>query len=386
MRAVFSFLFFLATLLSLGQVQDVWLTTQMTGTHDLGNGQTTTIWGYGYDSLGVITLPAPLLEFTQGDSVRIHMINDSPESHTIHLHGLDVDQVNDGVPSTSFYIISNDTGHYSFRADEVGGFLYHCHVTTTLHLTLGMYGMIGVNAPNNQVYAGGPDYDRKYHFLASDLEVATNDAPLLAFPFHEIIPDHFMINGKAGASLAGDTANIIFNNDGEDILLRLGSLAYSKTVFNFPVGTNPLVLMSDGRVLPNSFTTNQLTIYPGERYSVLLSPDSSFVGQLTVDYYSMLNDQLVGTNQIAINRTDLGLKEVTDTSNQLTVYPNPSTGQVTVEISDAEERIDWFSPNGRLIASRICMHGKCTFNTGHLAPRVYFVRSSRGGYQRIVVN
>lgn len=369
-----------------GQVKDVWLTTRMDGIHDLGNGSSTNIWGYGYDSLGVITLPAPLLEFDLGDSVTVHMINNSVESHTIHLHGLDVDQSNDGVPSTSFYIISNDTGHYSFSATEAGAFLYHCHVTTTLHLTMGMYGMIAVNAPNNAIYSGGPTYDKKYHLLASDLEVETNDAPLFAFPFHKIFPDHFMINGKAGSELAGDSANIIFSEDGDDVLLRLGSMAYSKTVFHFPAGSNPVVHMSDGRALPASYTTQELEIYPGERYSVLLSPDSGFVGQIEVDYYSMLSNQLVGTNLIAINRTDLGIDD-TEIKNQsgLHMYPNPTSGVVSITIEDKEELIQWFDPKGKLVAERICRQGVRQFNTSYLDAGVYLVKSSRGAMQRILI-
>lgn len=386
MRNVIIIVSLILSSLAYGQVEHVWLTTQMLGRHSLGGGDSTTIWGYGYDSLGVITLPAPLLEFDEGDSVTIHMINDSPESHTIHLHGLDVDQANDGVPSTSFFVISNDTGHYSFRASEVGGYLYHCHVTTTLHLTMGMYGMIGVNAPGDQVYPGGPIYDKKYHFLASDLEVATNDAPLLAFPFNEIVPDHFMINGKAGFELGGDSTNIVFAEDGEDVLLRLGSMAYSRAVFNFPPETNAVVHMSDGRVLPASFPALDLELYPGERFSVLLSPDSGYVGVIQVDYYSMLNGQLVGTNLIGVNRTDLSIDEETILDNiSLLVYPNPAPSFVDIEISNNQEQITWFSPEGKLIARRNCRKGTCRFHTARLSPGVYLVQSSSGRTARVLV-
>lgn len=123
---------------------DTWLGAQMLGNKLLDNGNIVQIWGYGLYSPGLwgITVPAPVLEYNQGDTVTLHFINDSPEDHTIHLHGLDVPTIYDGVPSTSFEVNPNDTVEYVFIADNEGSFLYHCHVLTTLHLTMGMYGMI----------------------------------------------------------------------------------------------------------------------------------------------------------------------------------------------------------------------------------------------------
>ena len=87
------------------------------------------------------------LTYTEGESVQLNFTNPSPESHH-HLHGLDVDQANDGVPGTSFLVTTGDDATYSFDADYPGTFLYHCHVTTTLHLTMGMYGMVLVTRPD----------------------------------------------------------------------------------------------------------------------------------------------------------------------------------------------------------------------------------------------
>ncbi len=111
------------------------LFSEMDGIHILEDGTALPFWGYGLSSVGEITLPAPVLTYTLDQNVNIVFSNPSPESHTIHLHGLDVDQANDGVPSTSFNIPLNGTGSYQFVADHAGTVLYHCHVTTTLHLS-----------------------------------------------------------------------------------------------------------------------------------------------------------------------------------------------------------------------------------------------------------
>ena len=74
----------------------------------------------------------PLLEFTHGADVVLAFENPSPESHTIHLHGLDVDQANDGVPATSFYVETGGQRRMN-SMPRIRTYLYHCHVTTTLH-------------------------------------------------------------------------------------------------------------------------------------------------------------------------------------------------------------------------------------------------------------
>src|SRR5690554_4840212 len=100
---IFSFIFSLSFLN--GQVKEVSLVSKMNGQKTLIDGQDIVFWGYGIDDPSSqnnkIFLPGPVLRFDVGDTVIIHLRNDSPEDHTIHWHGLDVDQANDGVPHTS---------------------------------------------------------------------------------------------------------------------------------------------------------------------------------------------------------------------------------------------------------------------------------------------
>ena len=157
------------------------LYSAMDGQMELSDGVFTNFWGYGFVG-EEMTMPAPKLMVQTGDTVDVVMFNVSNESHTIHLHGLDVDQVNDGVPQTSFYVITGDSATYSFVAKYPGTYLYHCHVTTTQHLTMGMYGMLVVKEPGGVLYANGPAYQQERDFLFSDLEVRVNDDPMSSFP------------------------------------------------------------------------------------------------------------------------------------------------------------------------------------------------------------
>ena len=297
-----------------------------------------------------------------------------------------MDQVNDGVPSTSFYVVPDETVTYSFNADNPGTFLYHCHVTTTIHLTMGMYGMISVNGPDGHIFEGGPGYTNVYHFLSSDLEVETNDAPTDAFPFHEIYPDYFMINGKSGATLEGSVDETITAYVGDTIALRLGSMAYSKTSFVFPAGSNAKVWMSDGRPVPEPFESDTLEVYPGERYTVFLYPDESLEENIKVLYHSMLSNQQVGVNEISL--FNLGIPDYVSSFNpaprKLKVFPNPTTDILNL-VAEKATTIKVFDMLGNECMFTAITTGNNTLDLSGYAPGIYFIKDSSGGAQRIVI-
>ena len=124
-------------LLGNSQIKQTKLISKMDGTFQREDGTNTPYWGFGEFNPNLanqrITLPSPLLIYDLNDSVYLKLHNLSPETHTIHLHGLDVTQINDGVPSTSYGILSNDSTTYKFKAKHAGTFLYHCHVNTNMH-------------------------------------------------------------------------------------------------------------------------------------------------------------------------------------------------------------------------------------------------------------
>jgi len=96
------------------------LFSEMDGIHFLDDGTAVPIWGYGWVTDGFITLPGPLLSYNEGQQVDLNFTNPSPESHTIHLHGLDVDQANDGVPATSFQVVTGGSTVYSVPSYGTG--------------------------------------------------------------------------------------------------------------------------------------------------------------------------------------------------------------------------------------------------------------------------
>ena len=308
------------------QQQPPQLFSGMEGYTFLPDGTPVPIWGYGWVADGFITLPAPLLTYTEGESVQLNFTNPSPESHTIHLHGLDVDQANDGVPGTSFLVTTGDDATYSFDADYPGTFLYHCHVTTTLHLTMGMYGMVLVTRPDYTLFEGGPTYAEDFPLLFSDLEIATNLDPVGSYPFHDIRPDVFMINGESGSQLEAPE-RIVHFEPGQPLALRLGSMAYSRVVCQFPPELNATCYMSDGRPIPTPFEPDALEIYPGERFTVLVDPEPGWDGTLPCEFWSMVDETLESVENIHIR--DAALKVEEPQFIGTTGYPNPTREYIT---------------------------------------------------------
>jgi manganese oxidase len=254
------------------------------GEHVTADGRTLYIWGYSLqDQPGTATLPAPLIEVHEGELVEIVLTNLGPSRdgvhpfpHTIHLHGLDVDQANDGVPETS---PSARVGHsvtYRFRAPHAGTYWYHCHVETIEHLTMGMYGALVVHPPEGpgRAWARGPDYDRAYTLVLSEADptwhdaIADNRTPDRTR--HH--PTYFFINGRSFPDTMHHSDTHLGGHLGDRLLVRLVNAGYGWRSMHMH-GFHFEVIASDGRPLPQPYLKDTLSIAPGERYDLLVTLD-----------------------------------------------------------------------------------------------------------------
>ncbi len=109
------------------------------------------------------TIPAPLLRFTEGEDVTIHVTNNLDETSSIHWHGLLLPPEMDGVPGMSFDgIPPGETFTYRFPIRQTGTYWYHSH--SGYQEQEGLYGPMIIDPK-------GPDpvaYDREYIVLLSD--------------------------------------------------------------------------------------------------------------------------------------------------------------------------------------------------------------------------
>lgn len=84
------------------------------------------------------TIPGPTIRATEGDTVKITLMNNGSKFHSIHTHGIhpsEMDGVFEGIaPGGKFT--------YEFTAEPFGVFPYHCHMQPLEeHITHGLYGM-----------------------------------------------------------------------------------------------------------------------------------------------------------------------------------------------------------------------------------------------------
>ena len=324
--------------------------------YELHDGNLIHLMGYTQTLSAPINIPAPTLIFEEGDSVNLNMWNLSQGApHTIHLHGLDVDQANDGVPHLSFEVVHDDTGSYYFEAPHPGTYLYHCHVTSVLHVQGGMYGLLIVKPKSdpNLTWENGYNFDSEHAWLMSEVDTNWHHDSIVNHPHdpqamtHTILdynPQHFLVNGKSETQLSSQaiTASV-----GEKVYMRLANIGYYANHVIFPSGMNAHVIASDGRPLPNPFNSDTVEVYPGERFGVMLEADSEFTDVIQVDYVNLNTQLLENSQEVDLTISGfIGLNELEDQEHW--AFPNPANTEVKLPMSGA-----WIATDlsGRAIAT-----------------------------------
>jgi len=94
------------------------------------------------------SVPGPVLRVRVGDLVTIHLTNELPLRHSIHLHGLRYNISSDGSQAYPDSMpAQGQTWDYHFEATRPGLFYYHCHSSDgghpiNYHMLKGLYGAI----------------------------------------------------------------------------------------------------------------------------------------------------------------------------------------------------------------------------------------------------
>ena len=254
------------------------------GYHRMADGATLYIWGYSLEDVpGTATLPAPTIEVNEGDRVEIVLTNIGPSrpgvqraAHTIHLHGLDVDQVNDGVPETGPSARVGESVTYRFTATHAGTYWYHCHVETVEHLTMGMYGALVVHPADGpgRAWTDGPSYDRAYTLLLSESDPSWSAAVGEARRVERtrFDPRYFFINGRSFPDTMAASDTHVMGHLGDRVLVRLINAGYGWRSMHMH-GFHFEVIASDGRPLPAPLVKDTISVAPGERYDLLVTLD-----------------------------------------------------------------------------------------------------------------
>lgn len=273
----------------------LWL--KKSGTAVMHDGVTMKTWPFT-DGSGKATLfPGPLLTSNEGDEVTVTFTNNMNQ-HTFHLHGIDADTPNDGVPDTWPVV---DT--YTFLTDHAGTYWYHCHVDTVLHQQMGMYGpfVVGPADGSNRAWTGGPPFTKQYVWTLSEFDSAwrtNNPKPNFAY----FNADYFLINGKDGFRTIRDPDTAISCRVGETVLLRLVHAGYLIAKVSFG-GLRASVVASDGRPLPSPLRRRSIKIASGERYDLLFTPTEPGTYRAKVRYLNWYEGTVRGIAKTKIKVT-----------------------------------------------------------------------------------
>jgi FtsP/CotA-like multicopper oxidase with cupredoxin domain len=253
--------------------------------------------------MGDREVPSVHIEPIEGQRIDLEFTNTSGMEHTIHLHGLDVDQRHDGVPQTSFALQTGQSFTYKFTAPHAGTYMYHCHVDTVIHFAKGMYGAVIVRPPDgstDKAWEGGPTFDTEVLWHLHTIDSQWNNSVLFSGPGtarHH--PDIFMINGNATAEAMLDPFSRIAVGVGQKAYLRLLNADYHWA--RVSLGGLPFqVVASDGRPLQTPVTAGTWEIGPGERYDVLIAPTSPANLTAQVDYLDDASGAVLGSAQTSI--------------------------------------------------------------------------------------
>ena len=94
--------------------------------------------------------PGPELRVRQGDLVEVVLANEDVEQGvTIHWHGIDVPNGEDGVAGvTQDAVLPGERYTYRFRADQVGTFWYHTHQVSSEDVQRGLFGAVVIEPRN----------------------------------------------------------------------------------------------------------------------------------------------------------------------------------------------------------------------------------------------
>ncbi|GAK41603.1 hypothetical protein TCA2_4094 [Paenibacillus sp. TCA20] len=252
------------------------------GTLKLPDETSVYVWGYSeQQAKGTAGYPAPTLTVNEGDLVEVTLTNLGTSQkgikqvgHTIHFHGLDTDQANDGVPHTSKDLLVGDSYTYRFKADHAGTYFYHCHVDTIEHLQMGMTGAFIVKAKDgaNEAWTSGPKYDKEYTFVLNEIDPVWHKAVQEGKKYDrtDFKPTYFTINGKAYPDTEKDPGTLITGKIGEKVLVRIINSGYRPHAMHLH-GHHFEVIASDGRPLPAPLEKDTVNIGPGERYDLLIT-------------------------------------------------------------------------------------------------------------------
>ena len=201
-------------------------------------GRTVEAWAYNGQ------VPGPQIRVREGDRVRIILENGLDESTSIHFHGLEIPNDQDGVPFiTQPPVKPGDRYTYEFTAPNPGSHMYHSHHDSTRQVGLGLLGAFIIE----------PKEPRAIERVDHDYVLILNDGA-----------HGYTLNGKSFPATEPLKAKL-----GQKIRIRF----MNEGIMIHPMhlhGIHMTVIDRDGWPQPAPWKCDTLNIAPGERWDAIV--------------------------------------------------------------------------------------------------------------------
>jgi len=228
---------------------------------EIAPGQTVKAWTYNG------TVPAPTIRGEVGDRIKVVLNNKLPMGTDIHMHGMVLPNLQDGVaPLTQKLIEPGETYTYEYTVEKPAVAMYHPHASGMTQVTNGMWGAM-IFSPKGG--GGSADYLIPRGRTVSGTEVPADLK--VAQEFNMVLNDAGVIglslNGKsfpgtqAYSMKVGDWALVNYYNE--------GALSHPMHLHQFP----QIVIGRDGIPLDSPYQADTISIAPGERFTVLFKAE-----------------------------------------------------------------------------------------------------------------
>ena len=196
------------------------------------------------------TVPGPMIRVNSGDHIRVTLINHFPKATSIHWHGLEVPESQDGVAGLGMNPVKpGQTYVYDFNVtdQDVGTHWYHSHYDDEEQDGGGMYGSFIVDPrPGSPLAAQAIHADVEY------------DA------FVGMLGSYYALSGKSFPDTK--PINVVH---GQTVHIRLYG---ADTQMMHPMhlhGSSFTIVAEDGHTLAQPIVKDTVAVNPGETYDIV---------------------------------------------------------------------------------------------------------------------
>jgi FtsP/CotA-like multicopper oxidase with cupredoxin domain len=197
--------------------------------------------------------PGPELRVRQGDLVEVTLANeDVAQGVTIHWHGVDVPNAEDGVAGvTQDAVPPGERYVYRFRAEQVGTFWYHTHQVSSKEVRRGLFGALVIEPTGTptvgldrsvvaHTYDGIPTLDANDGLQRLDLEPGTQVRLRLVNTDNST--HRFRLDGTSFRVVALDGTDLNEPEEIRDVAVEVGAGGRADIAFTVPQSPTWLVL------------------------------------------------------------------------------------------------------------------------------------------------